>query len=110
MNSGQIQFGGLGQRAATDVREPGLGIPAAAMTVVTAIAMLHPHPLVLPLLGVILVLASLVVAAIVWLRTFRTGGPRMTQLHLAGLIMFFGFAATMLGDIDPAVKSFEALR
>lgn len=90
--------------------EPGLAIAAIALSCVTAVALLHPHPLVLPLLSVILVMASLGLSAFVAFQHRHESGSLIDRLHLAGLIMFFGFAAAMMGDPDPAVKSLEALR
>lgn len=89
--------------------EPGLGVAAVALTSVTAFALLHPHPLVLPLLSIILVTAALGLSGIVYLRHRGAPGSIVDRLHLAGLMIFFGFAAAMLGDPDPAVKSLDAL-
>jgi hypothetical protein len=90
--------------------EPGIGIAAVALSCVTAIAWLHSHPLVLPLLSVILVSASLLMAGAVVLRRRGTAMPLVERLHLAGLVMFFGFAAAIMGDPDLAVKALDGQR
>lgn len=90
--------------------DPGLSIAAIALTSILAFAWLHPHPLVLPLLSIILVAAALAVSGVIWLRNRTASGSLVEKLHLAGLILFFGFAAAIMGDPDPAVKSLEALK
>ena len=86
---------------------PALGIPAAALSIVTIAAFLHPNPLVLVALSTILVVAGFGLAAIIALR--RNGSPTPIQelLYLPALIVFFGFAATILGDPDAAVMSLQ---
>lgn len=110
-----MEFGHSRIETLEDVRQgsqndPGLSIAAIALTSILAFAWLHPHPLVLPLLSIILVAASLVVAGVIWLRNRGKQGSIIEKLHLAGLILFFGFAAAIMGDPDPAVKSLDALR
>ena len=90
--------------------DPGIAIAAVALTFVTAIAWLHSHPLVLPMLSVILVTASIVMAGFAAWRHRGTTTPLSDRLHLAGLIIFFGFVAAIIGDPDPAVKSLDAMR
>ena len=90
--------------------DPGLSIAAITLTSILAFAWVHPHPLVLPLLSIILVAASLTLSGVIWLRNRAATGSIVEKLHLAGLILFFGFAAAIMGDPDPAVKSLDAVR
>lgn len=90
--------------------DPGIAIAAVALTFVTAIAWLHSHPLVLPLLSIILVTASVVMAASTAWQYRGSSAPLTDRLHLAGLVVFFGFIAAIIGDPDPAVKTIDAMR
>ena len=89
---------------------PSLGIAGTVLALVTFIALLHPHPLVLPLLSVILTVSGFVFAGIVAWRNRGSALPVLDKLHLPALIIFFGFAAAMLGDVDPAIQSIQKAR
>ena len=90
--------------------DPSIGIAAAVLAVVTLFAVAHPHPLVLPLLSVILVVAGFIAAGWVWYRSRGAEGDRLARLSTPGVILFFGFAAAMLGDPDPAVQSLQQMK
>lgn len=89
---------------------PDLSIATIALTSILAFGWFHPHPLVLPLLSIILVAAAFAVSGCIWLRERTSAGSLSEKLHLPALILFFGFAAAIIGDPDPAVKSLEALK
>lgn len=110
MELGQSRLNTLDDVRQGSQNDPGLSIAAIALTSILAFAWLHPHPLVLPLLSIILVAASLAASAVIWLRNRGAAGSIVEKLHLPGLILFFGFAAAIMGDPDPAVKSLESLR
>jgi hypothetical protein len=80
-------------------------IPVVALSVVTVVALQHPHPAVMMLLSVVLVVAGFVFAAIQAVRCRASGSNLVDRLVLPAIIVFFGFAAAMLGDPDPAVES-----
>lgn len=110
MKSGELRYETLNDRSHGSEEEPGIGIAAVALTFVTATAWLHSHPLVLPLLSILLVGAAIVIAAFVAWRDRRLATPRSDRFHLAGLVIFFGFAAAIMGDPDPAVRSLESMK
>ncbi len=110
MKTGELQYRARETKANGFDSDPGIAIAAVALTFVTAIAWLHSHPLVLPLLSIILVTASVVMAGVVSWRHRGTATPITERLHLAGLVIFFGFVAAIIGDPDPAVKSIDAVR
>lgn len=108
MNAGQARHNVI-ERSISEVgSEPSIGIATIALGLVTAVAVLHPDPLVLPVLSILLVVASLLTAAFTSLRHRASSGPILERLHLAGLILFFGFAASMLADLDLALGALEA--
>lgn len=110
MSGSNIRLGSLRDKAHGSDGEHGLGIAAVTLACITLVAYSHPHPIVLPLLSIILVIASLCVAAWVALRNRHSRVDIIERLHLAGLILFFGFAAAIMGDPDLAVKSIEDTR
>lgn len=80
-------------------------IPVVALSVVTVVALQHPHPVVMMLLSVLLVVAGFAFAAVQALRYRASSSDLADRLVLPAIIVFFGFAAAMLGDPDPAVES-----
>lgn len=110
MDTGHLRYDDVNGASRGSEGEPGIGVAAIALCAVTFAAWVNSNPLVLPLLSVILVVAALVVAAVVAWRHRGSGRGLIGRMHLAGLIMFFGFAASIMGDPDLAVKSLDALR
>lgn len=104
------QFRSWGDHTASSDGGPSMGITATALIGVTALALMHPHPLVLPLLSILLVTGGMIAAAIQTMRYRNTAASLIDKLKVPGLILFFGFAAAMLGDPDPAVQSLQKLR
>lgn len=90
-------------------RGPPLGLPAVALSVVLATALVHPSALVLPTLSVILVIAGIVLAIVTWLRFRQLGDGIADKMTLPGLLVFVGFAAGILSDPDAAVQSMMRL-
>ena len=93
-------------------------IAGGVMAFVTAAALLHPHPLALPLLSAVLVLVAFALAAsaLAW-RYFHKGKDVPARpdhmsglIDLSGLIVFFGFAAAILCDPNAAVQSLQMHR
>ncbi len=110
MKAGELRYEASKHKTNGLDSDPGIAIAAVALTFVTAVAWLHSHPLVLPLLSIILVTASVAMAGVVAWRHRGSSTPLTNRLHLAGLVIFFGFVAAIIGDPDPAVKSIDALR
>ncbi|MEQ1611716.1 MAG: hypothetical protein ABL904_03105 [Hyphomicrobiaceae bacterium] len=113
-----VKFGGpRGSNSGFEVNQ-NLWIAGGLLMFVTAAALLHPHPLGLPLLSVALVLVGFALAGVVlaWRFFGRGEGVPARPGHLSGLIelsaliVFFGFAAAILGDPDAAVQSLQAYR
>lgn len=104
------QFRSWGDRTTSSDGGPSMGMTATALIGVTTLALMHPHPLVLPLLSILLVTAGMIGAGIQAMRYRNTAVPLVDKLKVPGLILFFGFAAAMLGDPDPAVQSLQRLR
>jgi hypothetical protein len=80
-------------------------IPVVALTAVTVIALQHPHPLVLILLSIVLIVAGFTLADVRALRRRAASSSLADRMVLPAIIVFFGCAAAMLGDPDPAVES-----
>ncbi len=102
----------LGARRDTNTgsdSDQSLLIVGGALTFVTAVTLFHPHPLALPLLSVVLVLAGFALAGCAWAWRFFHKGEDVPARpdHLSGLIVFFGFAAAILGDPNAAVQSLQ---
>jgi hypothetical protein len=94
---------------------PSLYIGGTVLAFVLFAAWLHPHPLVLPLLSIILTTAGFCSAAAVWLsarsKGASEGAAKLEERLLApGLIVFAGFAAAIMGDPDLALQSLQQPR
>lgn len=87
-----------------------LGITGAVLTIVTGLALTQSHPLVLMVLSVALVTGGIVASLVQFLRYRDRGVAPLTYLGVPSLVLFFGFAAAMLGDPDAAVQSLQRLR
>lgn len=113
-----VHLGGPGDATRGSDGDQGQLIAGGVLTVVTAAVLLHPHPLALPLLSVVLVLAGFALAAfaLTWRFFSNREGvaarpDRISGLsNLSGLIVFFGFAAAILGNPDAAVQSLQLHR
>lgn len=78
-------------------------IPMAVLTFVTFVALQQSSPFVLPVLSIILVCAALLMCLVTWLR--HRGEPGIIErMHLAALIMFFGFGAGIMADTEAALR------
>ena len=66
---------------------------------------MHPSPLVLLALSIILVLGGFTAAAVVAVLYRKTQSLMIDRLQIHGLIVFCGFAAAMLGNPDLAIQS-----
>ncbi len=84
-----------------------LPITAWVLALVTVMALLLPDPLVVMLLSTVLVLAGFLAAGYVALKHRNSAAPLADRMLLPGLIVFFGFAASILGDPDAAVMSLQ---
>lgn len=87
-----------------------LGIAAAALTIVTGLALTQSHPLVLMVLSIALVTGGIVASVVQLLRYRNRDLAPLSYLGVPSLVLFFGFAAAMLGDPDAAVQSLQRLR
>ena len=110
MSFGRVPTNSLPKFLTSSDGGPTLAIAGTALAIVLFAAWLHPHPIVLPLLSIILVLAALVVAAFIAVQRHLAGEgmrgtPLLERMLLPGLLMFCGFAAAMMGDPDLAVQS-----
>jgi ABC-type Fe3+-siderophore transport system permease subunit len=110
MNTGVLHYETNKARHNGLASDSGIAIAAVALSFVTVVAWLHAHPLVLPLLSIILVAASIMIAGFAAWRHRGETTPVTERLHMAGLVIFFGFVAAIMGDPDLAVKSIDAMR
>lgn len=107
MGHGQSgSFGNQDGKQGTDIP---VMIASGALAMITVYALTHPHPIVLPLLSVVLVVGGF--AAMGLQALFHRGtADVLGRLKVPGIVVFFGFAAAMLGDPDPAVQSLQQVR
>jgi hypothetical protein len=95
-----------GIESGQDQGDGNLHIAMIALALVTLVAFLHPHPLVLPLLSAILIGASAVMAGATWFMGRRQAvKPVADAYFVPGLLVFFSFAAAILSDPDEVVKA-----
>ena len=84
---------------------PGVGLPIIVLTIVTLGALLHPHPMVLGVLAAILVGSGFAMAGIVLVRNRWKLDDPGERMIVPGLLVFFGFVAATLCDIDRATQT-----
>lgn len=99
-------FGNHDGQRGTDIS---VMIASGALAMVTVYALTHPHPIILPLLSVVLVVGGFAAMALQAL-LHRGTADVLGRLKVPGIVVFFGFAAAMLGDPDPAVQSLQQVR
>jgi hypothetical protein len=73
-----------------------------------AAASFAPHPLVLPIASVLLVLCASFAAGYAWLRAEWREAGAFTRWDQAGILMIAGFVAALTGDSADAVQFMEA--
>jgi hypothetical protein len=66
-----------------------------------------PHPLVLPIVSVLLVLCAFLAATRAWLTGERRLASEFTRWDQAGLLMFAGFLAALTGDSAETMRFME---
>ncbi len=74
-----------------------------------AAASFAPHPLVLPVVSVLLLLSALFTSAYAWLRSETRMENEFTRWDQAGILTFAGFAAALIGDSAEIVEVMERL-
>ena len=72
-----------------------------------AAASFAPHPLVLPIVSVLLVLCAGFVAGCAWLRSERRETSAFTRWDQAGILMIAGFVAALTGDSADVLEFME---
>jgi ABC-type xylose transport system permease subunit len=87
-----------------------LGIPSIILSLVLLAALAHPNPLLLPILSALFVTVGFGIACGHWLRHRRTPSVMVEKMSLAGLLVFFGFAAAVFSDPDAVAQSLTYLR
>jgi hypothetical protein len=75
---------------------------------VLAVASFAPLPVVLPLVSIILILSGCAIAAYSWLRSERRDMGGFTRWDQAGLFVFAGFIAALIGDSAETLSFIEA--
>lgn len=88
---------------------PGVGLPIIVLTIVTLGALLHPHPMVLGVLAAILVVSGFTMAGVVVARNRLQLDDPGERMLVPGLLVFFGFVAATLCDIDRATQTLSHL-
>lgn len=86
--------------------DPSFSVGIVVLSAVLFLGWLHPSPLLLPVLSIALVLIGLAYATVVALIP-ASKAIRLERLQRPALILFFGFAAAMVGDPDPAIQSLQ---
>ena len=72
-----------------------------------AVASFAPLPIVLPLVSVILVLSGFIVGAYAWFNSERRAAGIFTCWDQAGLFVFAGFVAALMGDSAETLNFIE---
>jgi len=68
-----------------------------------------PAPLILPALSVVMVVIGFGLAAALYLKGSRVGGPPAAAWEVAGALVFFGFAAGILSNPGDAVAVLDEI-
>jgi len=103
--------GGQNERLWADLDDPGtsgggsLLLPAIVLSGANLLAIVHPHPIVPAVLSAVLVLAGFVMAAVVVIRRGWARSASGDGLLLPALVLFSGFVAAILCDVDRAVAT-----
>ncbi|MGE5512192.1 MAG: hypothetical protein ACM31O_13175 [Bacteroidota bacterium] len=84
------------------------GVALGALGIVIAAA--APQPLLLPALSILMALAGLSLAALLYLAGFRLGRDGTRGWDIAGALTFVGFAGALLIDSEQALAALEQLR
>ena len=74
-----------------------------------AAASFAPHPLVLPIISVLLVLAAVLAAGYAWLHSEGRAQGEFTRWDQAGILIFAGFTAALTGDSAEVMQFMETL-
>jgi hypothetical protein len=74
-----------------------------------AAASFAPHPIVLPVVSVLLIAAAGFAAGYAWLRTEARAAREFTRWDQAGILVFAGFAAALTGDSADVLHFIETL-
>ena len=80
---------------------------AASVLSFLVLSSLLPGPLVLPVLALIAIASSAIVAVFVWARRVVRYSPAVTGWDVAGALAFIGFAAAMLSDPEQVIHLTE---
>ena len=74
-----------------------------------AAASFAPHPIVLPIVSVVLVLSAGLAAGLAWLQAERRITGEFTRWDQAGILVFAGFVAALTGDSAEVLHFMESL-
>ncbi len=96
----------LGVRTSAPYRGGVWPVQVAALFVAAGMLLeiAHFHPLLLPLIGAGLVAVGMLWAAVVYLRSGRNRQPDDSLIYPA-LIVFLGFAASIISDGDSVMRA-----
>ena len=83
-------------------------LTACLLAGVLAAASFAPLPVVLPVASVILVLSGSAIAAYSWFRSERRDVGGFTRWDQAGMFVFAGFIAALIGDSAETLSFIEA--
>ncbi len=75
-----------------------------ALAFANCAALLHPNPLVLAALGAVLVVGGFAMAAVIAIRRRGDRARLPDRMLLPALIVFFGFVAAVLSDVDRVMQ------
>jgi hypothetical protein len=82
---------------------------AILLTGALAVASFAPHPIVLPIVSVVLIGVAAVLSGYAWLRAERRLAGEFGRWDQAGILVFAGFAAALTGDSAEVVQFLETL-
>jgi hypothetical protein len=74
-----------------------------------AAASFAPHPIVLPIVSVVLVAAATFASGYAWMRSEQRTAGEFTRWDQAGILVFAGFAAALTGDSAEVLQFMESL-
>ena len=105
MATGSTQIETNGKHNTSSDGEPSLVTPTLALAFANCAALFHPNPLVLAALGTVLVVSGFAVAAAIAVRWRHDRAHLSDRMVLPALVVFFGFVAAVLSDVDRVTQS-----
>jgi hypothetical protein len=80
---------------------------AILLSAALAAASFAPHPIVLPIVSVLLVLSAALAAGIAWFRSETRPAGEFARWDQAGILLLAGLAAALVGDSAEVVQFME---